>query len=171
MDQDDTIHIGQEIRLYPPANERATVRQPSTSSTSPAKTGTVPTTRSTSDPSDWIWPVRGKIISNFSVKLRKNGIAIAGESGAPVSATAAGRVVYAGTGLIGFGRIIIVKHSEQYLSVYAHNSQLNVNEGDTVQQGQKIAEMGSTDADRVKLHFEIRRNGKPVDPLKFLPKG
>ena len=78
-------------------------------------------------------------------------------------------MVYAGTGLIGYGRIIIVKHSEQFLSVYAHNSKVVVNEGDSVQQGQKIAEMGATDAERVKLHFEIRRNGKPVNPLQYLP--
>ena len=81
-----------------------------------------------------------------------------------------GRVVYSGTGLIGYGRIIIVKHSERILSVYAHNSRVVVKEGDTVSQGQKIAEMGSTDTNRVKLHFEIRQDGKPVDPLQFLPK-
>ena len=114
---------------------------------------------------------RARLSASIRRKKGKNGIEIAGESGTPISVSADGRVVYAGTGLIGFGRIIIVKHSEQYISVYAHNSRLVVNEGDNVVQGQKIAEMGQTDTDRVKLHFEIRRNGKPVDPLQLLPKG
>ncbi len=122
-------------------------------------------------PSKWIWPTRGDIITKFSEKQQKNGIAITGKSGTPVGAAADGRVVYAGSGLIGFGRIIIVKHSDEFLSVYAHNSRIVVSEGDMVAQGQKIAEMGNTDADRVKLHFEIRRYGKPVDPLTYLPKG
>ena len=171
MNQDDPLYVGQEIQLYPPSGEKPSVRTPSTSQTTPAKTTAVSSIKSTKDPSTWIWPVQGRVISSFSASQRRNGISISGESGAPVSATAEGRVVYAGTGLIGFGRIIIVKHSELFLSVYAHNSRLIVNEGDSVQQGQKIAEMGQTDADRVKLHFEIRRQGKPVDPLKYLPKG
>ncbi len=170
MNQDDTIYPGQEIKLYPPPNER--VRPPSAapSQTTPAKTTAVPV-RASANPTQWIWPTQGEIITRFSTQEQKNGISIAGESGTPVSATANGRVVYAGTGLIGFGRIIIVKHSEEFLSVYAHNSRIVVNEGDSVQQGQKIAEMGSTDAERVKLHFEIRRFGKPVNPLDYLPAG
>ena len=171
MDQDDIIHPGQEIKLYPPPGEAPRKTFESTSQTSPAKTtsgSSVPTV-SAKDPSKWSWPARGEIISRFSSQHRRNGISIGGSSGTPISAAAGGRVVYAGTGLIGYGRIIIVKHSEQFLSVYAHNSKVLVNEGDSVQQGQKIAEMGSTDAERVKLHFEIRRNGKPVNPLQYLP--
>ena len=171
MDQDDPIVVGQSIRLYPPPGEKPVSTAPSTSKTSPVKTNATPTPNTTAEPSDWIWPAKGTIISNFSATQRRNGIEIAGQSGTPILSAANGRVVYAGTGLIGFGRIIILKHSEQFLSVYAHNSRLVVNEGDQIQQGQKIAEMGQTDADRVKLHFEIRRNGKPVNPLSYLPKG
>jgi len=171
MNQDDPIRVGQEIRLYPPPGEKPTPPTVTVSRTTPANSRAVNSTTPIEGPSDWAWPTRGQIISNFSASQRKNGIEISGEFGTPVSVTADGRVVYAGTGLIGFGRIIIVKHSELYLSVYAHNSRLTVNEGDVVQQGQKIAEMGQTDTDRVKLHFEIRRKGKPVDPLQYLPKG
>lgn len=176
MNSDDPIYIGQEIKLYPPAGEEAAPSVPTAAETSPssataAESTYVAPSNSSASPTDWIWPTRGRIISGFSTGERRNGISIAGETGTPISAAADGRVVYAGTGLIGFGRIIIVKHSEQFISVYAHNSRLVVNEGDNVTQGQKIAEMGQTDADRVKLHFEIRRNGKPVNPLQLLPKG
>ena len=172
-DPNDPIYIGQEIKLYPPPGENVSGSSTATSSPSTTTSGSSNYTPaySSNNPTDWIWPAQGKIISKYSTQKRKNGIEIAGQSGTPVSVSADGRVVYAGTGLIGFGRIIIVKHSEQYISVYAHNSRLVVNEGDNVVQGQKIAEMGQTDTDRVKLHFEIRRNGKPVDPLQLLPKG
>lgn len=117
---------------------------------------------------DWAWPVRGKVIGTFNDGSSK-GIAIAGKLGQPVLASAPGRVIFSGTGIRGFGKLIVIKHNNTYLSVYAHNSALSVKEGQNVTKGQKIAEMGSTDADRVKLHFEIRRLGKPVDPLKLLP--
>ena len=91
--------------------------------------------------------------------------------GQPVLASAAGQVVYSGSGLRGYGKLLIIKHNDTYLSAYAHNSRILVQEGETVAKGQKIAEMGSSDTDSVKLHFEIRKNGKPVDPLKFLPGG
>ncbi len=171
MNQDDPIYVGQSIRLYPPPGEQPVTNTAPKSQTSAAKVNTAPTNLATPELSDWVWPTRGTIISSFSATQRRNGIEIAGQSGTPILSAANGRVVYAGTGLIGFGRIIIVKHSEQFLSVYAHNSRLVVTEGDIVNQGQKIAEMGQTDADRVKLHFEIRRNGKPVNPLSYLPKG
>ena len=176
MDPEDIIHPGQEIKLYPPEGSQAAVpdteiqapeaapQQQETSSSTP--TPQIPSTAVT----DWTWPAQGQLISRFSTTQRRNGIEIAGDLGSPVRVTANGRVVYSGTGLIGYGRIIIVKHDKQHLSVYAHNSRVVVKEGDTVSQGQKIAEMGSTDADRVKLHFEIRRNGKPIDPLGYLPK-
>lgn len=121
------------------------------------------------DDLDWIWPATGKVIGNFSETSNLKGIAIAGKRGQPVVASAAGRVIFSGTGIRGFGKLIVIKHNDAYLSVYAHNSELLVKEGQTVAKGQKIAEMGDSDADQVKLHFEIRRFGKPVDPLKFLP--
>lgn len=117
---------------------------------------------------DWAWPVRGKVIGTFNDSSSK-GIAIAGKLGQPVLASAPGRVIFSGTGIRGFGKLVVIKHNNTYLSVYAHNSALSVKEGQNVSKGQKIAEMGNTDADRVKLHFEIRRLGKPVDPLKLLP--
>ena len=116
---------------------------------------------------EWIWPVKGKVLEAFSESTK--GIDIAGKSGQPVSASAAGKVVYSGAGLRGYGKLIIIKHNSTYLSAYAHNNKLLVKEGQTVTKGQKIAEMGNTDANLVKLHFEIRKNGKPVDPLKHLP--
>ncbi|MBI4193828.1 MAG: peptidoglycan DD-metalloendopeptidase family protein [Betaproteobacteria bacterium] len=121
------------------------------------------------DDPDWIWPTNGKIIGNFTEGATLKGIAIAGRLGQPVVASAAGKVIFSGTGIRGFGKLIVIKHNNTFLSVYAHNNQLLVKEGQTVAKGQKIAEMGNTDTDRVKLHFEIRRFGKPVDPIKLLP--
>jgi lipoprotein NlpD len=118
---------------------------------------------------DWVWPARGKLVTGFSDTANLKGIDIAGSAGAPVVASAGGRVVYAGTGLRGYGKLVIIKHNNKFLSAYAHNREILVKEGQQVQKGQKIAEMGNTDADQVKLHFEIRRLGKPMDPLKYLP--
>ena len=118
---------------------------------------------------DWIWPATGKLISGFSETANLKGIDIGGKAGQPIVASASGKVVYAGTGLRGYGKLIIVKHNATFLSAYAHNREITVKEGQQVTKGQKIAEMGDTDADQVKLHFEIRRLGKPVDPTKFLP--
>lgn len=120
------------------------------------------------DDIDWIWPVTGKIIAPFKDASSK-GIAIAGKMGQPVVAAAPGRVIFSGTGIRGLGKLIVIKHNEKFLSVYAHNRELLVKEGQTVTRGQKIAEMGNTDSDQVKLHFEIRRLGKPVDPAGLLP--
>lgn len=117
----------------------------------------------------WIWPATGKIVAGFSESANLKGIDIAGKAGQPILASAAGKVVYAGTGLRGYGKLIIVKHNNNFLSAYAHNREIAVKEGQLVAKGQKIAEMGDTDADQVMLHFEIRRLGKPVDPAKFLP--
>ena len=102
-------------------------------------------------------------------ELKNKGVDIAGRAGDPVLAAADGRVVYAGSGLRGYGNLVILKHNNTFLTAYAHNQSLLVKEDQTVKQGQKIAEMGSSDADRVKLHFEIRRLGKPVDPARYLP--
>ena len=117
----------------------------------------------------WGWPASGKMISAFSDSAKQKGISIAGKLGQPVLASASGRVIFSGTGIRGFGKLIVIKHNETFLSVYAHNSELLVKEGQNVAKGQKIAEMGSTDTDQVRLHFEIRRLGKPVDPIKLLP--
>jgi lipoprotein NlpD len=118
---------------------------------------------------DWAWPASGKLITGFSDTANLKGIDISGKAGQPVVASAAGKVVYAGTGIRGYGKLVIVKHSSTYLSAYAHNREIVVKEGQQVARGQKIAEMGNTDAEQVMLHFEIRRQGKPVDPLKYLP--
>ena len=120
---------------------------------------------------DWAWPTSGKVIAGFSESANLKGIDIGGKAGQPVLASAAGRVVYAGAGLRGYGKLVIVKHNNTYLSAYAHNREILVKEGQHVTKGQKIGEMGDTDADQVKLHFEIRRLGKPIDPAKFLPPG
>ncbi|MGH8751822.1 MAG: peptidoglycan DD-metalloendopeptidase family protein [Burkholderiales bacterium] len=118
---------------------------------------------------DWSWPATGKIISGYSENASLKGMDIAGKMGQPVFASASGKVIYSGANLRGYGKLIIIKHNEVYFSAYAHNSEILVKEGQTVVKGQKIAEMGNTDAEQVKLHFEIRRLGKPVDPGKYLP--
>ncbi|MCW5604660.1 MAG: peptidoglycan DD-metalloendopeptidase family protein [Burkholderiales bacterium] len=132
------------------------------------KPGPAPGTTRGGDELDWAWPAAGKVVATFNDSTSK-GIAIAGKLGQPVLASAPGRVIFSGTGIRGLGKLIVIKHNETFLSVYAHNSELLVKEGQTVSRGQKIAEMGNSDADQVKLHFEIRRMGKPVDPAKLLP--
>ena len=136
--------------------------------TTPVNTPVVAGARS---PSGWAWPTSGVLISKFSSNGSLNkGIDIAGDLGQPVLAASDGSVVYAGSGLRGYGELVIIKHSDTYVSAYGHNRRLLVREGQQVKAGQAIAEMGSTGTDRVKLHFEIRRQGKPVDPLEFLPR-
>ena len=127
------------------------------------------TDASDEDRIDWTWPVKGKVVGGFSESANLKGIDISGNAGQPVFASASGRVVYAGSGLRGYGKLVIIKHNKTYLSAYAHNREILVKEGDQVSRGQKIAEMGSTDTDQVKLHFEIRRMGKPMDPARYLP--
>jgi lipoprotein NlpD len=116
---------------------------------------------------DWMWPAKGKVLAPFTDAAK--GVDIAGRKGAPVLAAAGGRVVYAGAGLRGYGKLVIIKHNNTWLSAYAHNENILVKEQQDVKKGQKIAEMGSSDTDQVKLHFEVRREGKPVDPAKVLP--
>ncbi len=118
----------------------------------------------------WIWPASGKTLAGFSEGGNK-GLDIGGKAGQAILASADGKVVYSGSGLRGYGNLIIIKHNNTFLTAYAHNSKLLVKEGQTVKQGQKIAEMGNSDASQVMLHFEIRRLGKPADPLKYLPAG
>ena len=117
---------------------------------------------------DWGWPAKGKVIAGFS-EANNKGLDIGAKMGDPVIASAAGRVVYSGSGLRGYGKLVIIKHNKTYLSAYAHNREILVKEGQTIVKGQKIAEVGDTDSDRPKLHFEIRKLGKPVDPAKYLP--
>ena len=116
---------------------------------------------------DWMWPVKGKVLAPFTEATK--GMDIGGRKGAPVLAAAGGRVIYADQGLRGYGKLVIIRHNATWLSAYAHNDNLLVKEQQEVKKGQKIAEMGSTDTDQVKLHFEVRRQGKPVDPTKYLP--
>lgn len=120
------------------------------------------------DITDWSIPANGKLVGEFSESANQKGIDIAGKRGQAVVASAAGKVVYSGSGLRGYGKLVIIKHNKTYLSAYAHNNRILVKEGQSVAKGQKIAEMGSTDSDQVKLHFEIRKFGKPVDPAKYL---
>ncbi len=117
---------------------------------------------------EWSMPTSGKLVGEFSESANRKGIDIAGKRGQAVLASATGKVVYSGNGLRGYGKLVIIKHNKTYLSAYAHNDHVLVKEGQSVAKGQKIAEMGNTDADQVKLHFEIRKFGKPVDPAKYL---
>ena len=128
-----------------------------------------PATASGPDDVAWMWPNSGRIIGQYSESGNK-GLDFSGRAGDPVLAAADGKVVYAGSGLRGYGELVIVKHNATFLSAYAHNRKILVQEGQQVTRGQKIAEMGSTDSDGVKLHFEIRRQGKPVDPMQYLPR-
>jgi lipoprotein NlpD len=119
--------------------------------------------------SKWLWPAEGRILQRFTGKNGNNGVDISGRKGAPVRAAAGGVVVYAGSGLRGYGQLLIIQHNDMYLSAYAHNNKLLVTEGELVTVGQRIAEIGDSDAESPRLHFEIRRNGKPVNPLDYLP--
>jgi lipoprotein NlpD len=129
--------------------------------------GPPPAASGDDDRIDWAWPTKGKVRTAFSDNSK--GIDIAGQSGQLVFAAAAGKVIHVGTNLRGYGKLVIIQHSSMFLSAYAHNSKILVKEGDRVSKGQKIAEMGNSDTDQMKLHFEIRRFGKPVDPAKYLP--
>ena len=165
-------------RPSPPAVPAAASPAPSASPTpapaAAAATGPVAAKPATVTPAagasvdNWLWPVDGTVIGRFGAAGGK-GIDIAGARNTPVRAVASGKVVYSGSGLRGYGRLLIVKHAGEFLSAYAHNETILVKEGDMVTAGQKIALMGDSDADRVELHFEIRRYGKPLDPLTYLP--
>jgi lipoprotein NlpD len=120
-------------------------------------------------PITWTWPARGTVVKGFDEARNSKGIDIAAPEGAPVHAAAAGRVMYAGNGLRGYGKLIIIKHNSLLLSAYAHQAKLLVREGDRVVKGQEIGEVGDTDAPRPELHFEIREHGRPVNPMKYLP--
>ena len=189
------IEVGQVLRVAPPSMNTASsgstgvISTPVTSggsvvSTLPASasagasTTTIvvppvapaaptPSAAKPADSVDFIWPTNGALISGYD-EVKSKGLKFAGRAGDPVIASADGRVVYAGAGLRGYGNLVILKHNETYLTAYAHNQTLLVKEEQVVRKGQRIADMGNSDADRVMLHFEIRRNGKPVDPAKYL---
>ncbi len=190
IDNPNVIEVGQVLRVLPPTGEAQVATKPLTppkietkpldgkpataangasapasgaSSAAPA----VPA-RDNDDDVQWGWPAAGPVATPFD-EARNKGLAITGKAGDPVFAAADGRVVYAGSGLRGYGNLVIVKHNATYLTAYAHNQTLLVKEDQVVRKGQKIAEMGSSDAERVQLHFEVRRQGKPIDPAKLLP--
>ncbi len=176
-----TIEIGQVLRVAPPSGAVASSTvvgkplPPAGSATpAPAPASSSASSAPSKEPSTeaddiaFAWPVNGQVIAGFD-EVKNKGVDLAGSAGDAVLAAADGRVVYAGSGLRGYGNLIILKHNNTYLTAYAHNQTLLVKEDQNVRKGQKIAEMGNTDADRVKLHFEVRRQGKPVDPQKFLP--
>ena len=192
LDNPNQIEVGQVLRVVPPTGT-AVASAPVTETRAPAGSassapskpavpvatqttpGVPPSTPSTAaapsagaDDVDFIWPASGPLIAGFD-EAKNKGLGIGGKAGDPVVAAADGKVVYAGAGLRGYGNLIILKHNNTFLTAYAHNQTLLVKEDQSVKKGQKIAEMGSTDADRVKLHFEIRRSGKPVDPARYLP--
>lgn len=186
----NVLEVGQVLRVTPPPSElpvaqtkpvtppgilsapvpMATPLPPLTAASTPG----IATTDSSQPPPasdeevNWMWPSSGNVIAGFD-EAKNKGLDFAGNAGDPVLAAADGRVVYAGAGLRGYGNLIILKHNNTYLTAYAHNQLLLVKEDQNVRRGQKIAEMGNSDADRVKLHFEVRRQGKPVDPTKHLP--
>lgn len=190
LDNPNALEVGQVLRVVPPAPDAglATTRPvaatgkvetkplgASAPAPSAAGSSTVasappapPAARDPDEDLGWVWPAAGTVIGTFD-EARTKGLQIGGKAGDPVVAAADGRVVYAGSGLRGYGNLIIVKHNNTFLSAYAHNQVLLVKEDQVVRKGQKIAEMGASDADRVQLHFEIRRQGKPVDPARLLP--
>ena len=153
------------------ATNTAAVRPPA-SAASPPNSSTpannLANTDSVEETVSFQWPTRGNVLAGFD-EVKNKGIDISGKAGDPVLAAADGKVVYAGSGLRGYGNLVILKHNNTYLTAYAHNQSLLVKEDQAIKRGQKIAEMGNSDADQVKLHFEIRRQGKPVDPAKYLP--
>jgi len=170
------IEVGQVLRVAPPgasAEASGVVVQPvgpsaPTSTKSPQVAPPALPPSSADQGMAFAWPANGQVIGSFD-EVKNKGLDIAGQAGDPVLAAADGQVVYAGSGLRGYGNLIILKHNNTFLTAYAHNQTLLVKEDQTVRKGQRIAEMGKTDAERVKLHFEIRRQGKPVDPARFLP--
>jgi lipoprotein NlpD len=196
IDDPSRIRVGQTLRVVPPSSETAavlpvtptapavtkplegpaapaTAAPPATAaepSTAPGPVAAIPPEKpaAPAPTSDWIWPVNGKVTEKFDEK-RNKGIGIAAKEGDPVVASADGQVVYSGSGLRGYGNLVILKHSDEFISAYAHNRQILVKQGQTVKRGQRIAEVGKSDTTQPKLHFEIRRQGKPVDPLAYLP--
>lgn len=172
-----TIYPNQQIRVTRPPT--VTTSRPRTNNSNSNPNYAAPTTTASyakvkpvnSQKISWQWPTNGKIIGTYSAKDRGiKGIDIAGKAGQPINAAASGTVVYCGDGLRGYGQLIIIKHDDTYFTAYAHNRRLLVKEDQKVNKGQHIADMGNSEADQIMLHFEVRRDGKPVDPLRYLPK-
>lgn len=164
--------VAKPVAFAKPPTATAAAKKPKKEVT--AKTNNAPVKAASGDKiiaptGRWMWPADGQLLKRYSEGDVAKGLDIGGTRGQAVRASANGRVVYQGSGLRGYGQLIIIKHNDEYLSAYAHNDRIYVKEGDVVKRGQKIADMGSTGTDRVKLHFEIRRQGAPIDPLKFLP--
>ena len=194
LDNPNMIEVDQVLRVAPPLMEAAANRQtkpvmaqnqvppssstsntPTPSATSASTSNTPNATPSASPPANvsddgmaFAWPHPGPVLAGFD-ETKNKGLDFAGKAGDPVLAAGDGKVVYAGSGLRGYGNLVILKHNNTYLTAYAHNQTLLVKEDQSVTKGQRIADMGSSDSDRVKLHFEIRKQGKPVDPAKLLP--
>jgi len=195
LDNPNHIEIGQVLRVLPPTAGAVTATVAKSDAVANAPAATAPVRSASAEKSSyvapapasstpvpapvvaaatseddiaWIWPTSGKVLAGFD-EVKNKGLDIAGTAGDPVLAAADGRVVYVGAGLRGYGNLIILKHNNTFLTAYAHNQTLLIKEDQSVRKGQKIAEMGNSDADRVKLHFEVRRQGKPVDPAKYLP--
>ncbi len=194
LENPNRIEVGQVLRVQPPVAETAAVSKPvsnnvvtaapllSGAASVPAKAASAPASAASAtapaastvasgsgdDDLNWVWPANGPTLTGFD-DTKNKGVDIGGAADDAVMAASDGRVVYAGASLRGYGNMIILKHNNTYLTAYAHNQTLLVKEEQAVKKGQKIAEMGNSDADRVKLHFELRRYGKPVDPLKYLP--
>jgi lipoprotein NlpD len=168
-----TIHPGQRLRLYPGGHRGAAARPavPASRPGTPAASNPAPVVIPAASNIAWRWPADGGVIQTYANgDPTRQGIDIAGKSGQPVRAAADGVVVYSGSGLVGYGELVIVKHNDQWLSAYGHNRARLVNEGQVVKAGQQLAEMGRSGASRDMLHFEIRYNGKPVDPQQYLPR-
>lgn len=184
LENPNLIEVGQVLRIMPvtsdnplvvtrPVTSGAAVTTTAAAPLRPASAAAVAAASSpqpavTEDDIAWIWPAQGRLIAGFD-EVKNKGFDIDGKAGDPIIAAGDGRVVYAGAGLRGYGNLIILKHNNTFLTAYAHNQTLLVKEDQSVKKGQKIAEMGNSDADRTKLHFEIRRQGKPVDPARYLP--
>ena len=177
LENPNVIEVGQVLRVVPPTSSTVTAAAPvapavaGSASAAPAP-APAPAAAEPAGPADssiaFIWPASGTVVATFD-DARNKGVDIGGKAGDPVVAAADGRVIYSGAGLRGYGNLILIKHNNTYLTAYAHNQTLLVKDDQVVRKGQKIAEMGSSDADRVKLHFEVRRQGKPVDPSRYLP--
>lgn len=197
LEKPNQIEVGQVLRVVPPGVDAASVSThgvsspkletrpldarptvgatpasvastPGVAAAAPASPSSQPALRDGDEEVIWTWPASGKVLAGFD-EARNKGLTIGGQAGDPVLAAADGRIVYAGSGLRGYGNLVIIKHNATYLTAYAHNRTLLVKEDEAVRRGQKIAEMGSSDADQVNLHFEIRKQGKPMDPARLLP--
>ncbi|HEY4083816.1 MAG TPA: peptidoglycan DD-metalloendopeptidase family protein [Burkholderiaceae bacterium] len=198
LDNPNRIEVGQTLRVVPPGTDTSTLAsgvsikpitsskvesrsldsKPASAASAPLAPASAPAPTVTSAPvmagarsdddMNWGWPAAGAVVGGFDDQ-RSKGLDIGGKAGDPVLAAADGRVVYAGSGLRGYGNLVIIKHNDTYLTAYAHNQTLLVKDEQVVRKGQKIAEMGSTDTDQVKLHFEVRKLGKPIDPARLLP--